>query len=47
MANIVLRNGWGDPATYKDVKFVSFATPDGSVATYYEDGNGGSGGLSV
>lgn len=47
MANIVLRNGWGEPATYENVKSVSFATPDGKVATYYEDGNGGSGGLSV
>lgn len=45
MANIVLRNGWNQPAIYKNVASVTFQTDiEGVTATYYENGSGGSGG---
>ena len=48
MANIVLRNGWNQPATYKNVASVTFQTDvEGVTATYYENGSGGSGGLGA
>lgn len=48
MANIVLRNGWDQPATYKNVASVTFQTDvEGVTATYYENGSGGSGGLGA
>lgn len=48
MANIVLRNGWNQPATYKNVASVTFQTDvEGVMATYYENGSGGSGGLGA
>ena len=48
MANIVLRNGWDQPATYKNVASVTFQTDvEGVMATYYENGSGGSGGLGA
>lgn len=48
MANIVLRNGWNQPATYENVASVTFQTDvEGVTATYYENGSGGSGGLGV
>ena len=50
MPDIVLRNGWNDPAVYKGVASVSFATKeeDGTTgeATYYYHENGSGGGLS-
>lgn len=48
MANIVLRNGWNQPQTYKNVASVTFQTDvEGVTATYYENGSGGSGGLGA
>lgn len=47
MADIVLKNGWKEKAIYKNVTSVSFeTTTEGVRATYYENGNGGTG-LSV
>ena len=44
MADIVLRNGWREPTIYKNVTSVSFeTTTEGVKATYYENGNGGTG----
>lgn len=44
MADIVLKNGWNQKAIYKNVTSVSFeTTTEGVKATYYENGNGGTG----
>lgn len=51
MANIVLRNGWNQPATYYNVASVTFQTDqEGVMATFYESGKdpgGGGGGLGA
>lgn len=44
MADIVLKNGWNQKAIYTNVTSVSFeTTTKGVKATYYENGNGGTG----
>ena len=48
MANIKLKNGWNEAQVYSNVASVTFPTDvEGVMATYYENGSGGSGGLSA